>query len=377
MTRAPKRKRSGGLLPEDGGERIILVSGGIRDLGVLSHVMESALGLWADGAVDRVIMTAWRADLTAHQGLAEDLIARGTELLTLSPPHDFGLPALVSDFHAVHRGLRLTDMRDSVLRLSPDIFMDFDRIPALFEAWDSAPPPDPTLPRVFERRIWLSHAGTVQPCLANPALFLGQTADLLKLGQPDLCLEALAGGVPHRCWPEERFLLTALLPHFPVLQEYRAFLARTSRNGEPGWMEPFLLGLRHHGVYREWLGLWLRLLDGLFMLARPAYVGPLVRVGETARDEYGMVSPKALLDQAPNEVGGLTPVEALTRAGTRLRLCADQRWISDFWASVNRDTMAASLMDGANRALTHVNDPPRREAFHDLMVDLFGPLAEG
>jgi hypothetical protein len=375
MTAAPRR--SGGLLPGDGGERIILVSGAIRDLGVLSHVMENALGLWTDGAVDRVIMTAWRADLTAHRGLAEDLVARGTELITLSPPHDFGLPSLVSDFHAVHRGLRLTDLRDSVLRLSPDIFMDFNRIPDLFETWEAAPPPDPELPRVFERRLWLSHVGTVQPCHANPALFLGLSRDLLKLGAPDLAIEALAGGVPHRCWPEERFLLTALLPHFPVLHEYRAFLARTPRNGEPGWMEPFLSGLRYHGVYREWLGLWLRLVDGLFILARPAYAGPLVQVGETYRDEYGMVAPKALIDQAPNEVAGLTPDEAFTRAGTRLRLCADQRWITDLLASVDRDTMAASLMDGAHRALTHVNDSARRTAFRELMVDLFGPMAEG
>jgi hypothetical protein len=366
-----------GPAPGTGGNRVILVAGTVRDRGVLAHVLENALDLWAEGAVDRVILSTWRDGLPDLGDLAEDVVSRGVELLALQPPHDFGLPDLVADFHAVHRGLRQVHLGDTVLRLGPDIFMDFKKVPELFRAWETAPPPDPTLPPVFSRRVWLSHVGTIQPCLANPSVLLGEAGDLLKLGLPDLSLEALAGGVPHRCWPEERFLLSALLPHFPVLHEYRAFLARTPRNGEPGWIEPFMLALRHHRLFKDWLGLWLRLVDGLFLLARPAYHGPLVRVAETARDEFGMVTPKALLDQAPHQVNGLSPEEALTRAGERLRLCADQRWIADLWAATGRDTMAMALRDGADRALTFTNDPNRRLAFRELMRDLFGPMAEG
>ncbi|HYD68019.1 hypothetical protein [Azospirillum sp.] len=350
----------------------LLLCGQIRHPDFFRNMMGAYLHMVKTGVAHRIILSTWEDELRPLGDLEQQMRGHGIEIVfNRPPPAGFQVAGnFMQQTKQLYGGLLAADSGDWVFKTRPDVYMQLEKLPALFDAVRTAPPVA-VAPRVFERRVWVPYFEATEPFFISDVVFMGRRDDMLKLCNFDMGYEInetfdtdepleLQKTAPAA---EIRKYLSAFTADFPICHEIReiwqyAEYYRESRDAIIDYNFS-------QKIYWEYVALFLYVLNSHFLVGRPHYDGKL----DIIREIKGMHGERFQHNSSNHFVNCTEPdlfFENLrfirNRAGQVF--CNSSDWLADIFAGriedPYRDFILGECLDAA---LAYHSTPERRRAF--------------
>lgn len=357
----------------------VILCGQIRCPMFFLKLMERLKELAERDIIHLIVITTWSCDAEANRQILDMMQLNYVRIIAIDSPGIAPVPhSYYHQMRQLYYALRNVPQDYIVFKMRPDIHVSVEAIPAV-AAHIAEAMPSPTMPKIFERRVWVPQFDAITPFNVNDLVFAGLRNDIMKLVNFDISFEVnnyfydRAGAIAPPTAPpslqENRRYAHIFMNYFPIIEEIME-VSPLSYGGQNNRLNVIKYNYAS-SIYWEHISVYLFLMYSYFLVGSAAYSGIIHLIRSEKLTDSGSLSLCGVnyynnMVDASVFIKNYHTIDALGHL-----YCVKHDWLENIFSGVMPDESAKTfILDRVHNALVVGQSAERQSAFEEYIRGL-------